>query len=118
MLNMLVTKDIDNKVLDHTDPWGETLASIAWAIIASYHSNIMATPGQDVFGRDMQFNLASVLDWQVVTAAKQKQVEIDNFQENATRVTNDYAIGDQFYVEMTGIYHKLYYNKQELYITT
>ena len=29
ILNMIVTKDIDNKVFDHIDPWGETLESIA-----------------------------------------------------------------------------------------
>ena len=66
----------------------------------------------------MQFNVASVVDWQVVTAANQRQVDIDNVQENARRVTHDYAIEDQFYVEMTGIYRKLDYNKQELYRTT
>ena len=30
ILNMLVIKDIDNKVFDHIDPSGETLVSIAW----------------------------------------------------------------------------------------
>ena len=29
ILNMLVTKDIDNKVFDYIDPYGETLASMA-----------------------------------------------------------------------------------------
>ena len=61
ILNMLVTKDIDNKVFNYIYPWGETLASIVWAIRASYHRTIMATPGQAVFGRDMLFSLASVV---------------------------------------------------------
>ena len=74
-------------------PWGETLSSIAWAIIASYHHIIMATPGQSVFGRYMLFNLGSVVDWKVVTAAKQRQVDIDNVRENPRRVTHDYEIG-------------------------
>ena len=26
--NMLVIKDLDNKLFDHIDPWGETLASM------------------------------------------------------------------------------------------
>ena len=38
----------------------------------------MFTPGQAVFGRDMLFNLASVVDWIFATAAKQRQVDIDN----------------------------------------
>ena len=78
----------------------------------------MATPGQAVFGRYMLFNLASVVYWRVVTAAKQHQVDIDNVMETAKRVTHDYSIGDQVYVEMTGIYRKLGYRKQVPYIIT
>ena len=44
ILNMLDTKDLDNKVFEHIYPWGETLASIAWAISDYYHRNIMASP--------------------------------------------------------------------------
>ena len=118
ILNILVTKDLDNKVFDYIDSWGETLAYIAWAIRASYHRTTMATPGQAVFGRYMLFNLASVVDWRVVTAAKQRQVETDNVRENAKRVTHDYAIRDQVYVEMTGIYPTLDYRKQGPYRIT
>ena len=51
ILNMLITKDLDNKVFDHIYPWGETLAYISWAIKAYYHRTIMSTSGQDVLGR-------------------------------------------------------------------
>ena len=61
ILNMLVIKDLDNKVFDHIDPWGETLSYIACPIKASYSHTIMATPGQYVFSRDMLFELASVV---------------------------------------------------------
>ena len=67
---MLVTKDIDNKVFDYIYLCGETLASIAGAIRDFYHHTIMATLGQSLFGRDILFNLESVVDWQVATAAK------------------------------------------------
>ena len=93
ILNMLDTKDIDNKVFDYIDLWGETLAYIAWAIRDSYHRTRMATPGQAFFGRGMLFKLASVIDWLVSTAAKQRQVDIDNVRENAIRVTHDFTIG-------------------------
>ena len=49
----------------------------------------MATPGQAIFGREMIFNLVSVVDWQFVTAAKQRQGDTDNVQENARQVMND-----------------------------
>ena len=60
------------KVFDYIDPWSENIAPIAWAIRASYHHTIMATPGKVVFGRDGLFNLASVVNWQVVSAANQR----------------------------------------------
>ena len=80
ILNMIVTKDIDNKVFNHINPWGKTLAYIALVIRASYNITIMATPGQAVFGRDMQFNLESVVYWQVVTTTKKRKVYIHNVQ--------------------------------------
>ena len=46
----------------------------------------------------MLFNLTSVIEWQVATSAKKRQVYIGNVTENSKRVTNEYAIGDQVYV--------------------
>ena len=62
ILNMLVNKDLDNKVFNYIDTWGENLSYIAWSIRDYYHCTIMATPGQAVFGRYMLFNFASVVD--------------------------------------------------------
>ena len=42
----------------------------------------------------MIFKLPSVVYWQVITVAKQKQVNIDNVPENARRVMYDYTIGN------------------------
>ena len=66
----------------------------------------------------MLFNLESVVDWQVVTSENQSQIDIDNVRENANRVTHDYAVGDQVYVEMTGIYRNLDYRTQGPYKIT
>ena len=62
ILNMLVTKDIYNKVIEYIDTWGENLSYISWAIRASYQHIIQSTPGQVVFGGDMIFNLAPDVD--------------------------------------------------------
>ena len=88
ILNMIVTKYLDKKVLNYIDPWGETLASIALAIRDPYHCTIMSTPGQAVFGRDTLFKIALVVDWQVATASKQSQVDIDNVIYKANQVTH------------------------------
>ena len=71
ILNILVTKDLDNKVFNYTGPWGETLSSIALSISASYHCNNQSTSGQSIFGRYMIFNLTSVVECRVITAANQ-----------------------------------------------
>ena len=42
-------------------------------------------------------------------------MDIDNLWENSRRVTHDYTVGDLVYVEMTDIYHTLYYKKQGTY---
>ena len=78
ILKMLVTKYLDSTVFGYIYPWGGTLSSIACNIRASYHRTIMAIPSQAIFGRDILFNLASVVDWRFVTAAKQRQVYNDN----------------------------------------
>ena len=59
----------------------------------------------------MIFNLASVVNWKVNTAKNQLQVDIDNACKNDKRVRHDYAVGDLVYMDMAGIYHKLYYEK-------
>ena len=118
ILNMLVTKDLGNKFFNYIYPWGETLAYISWAIRASYNCNLMVTPGQSVFCRDMLFDLALVVDWKVATATKQRQVDFANVRENYRQFTHDYVIGDRVYVEMTGIYHKPDYKKQGPYRIT
>ena len=78
IINVLATKDLANKLFNYIDVWGETLESIAWVIMSSYHHTIHATPGQAVFLRDMIFNLVSVVYWRVITSGKQLQVYIDN----------------------------------------
>ena len=63
IFNMLVTKDIDNKLFDYIDPRGETLTYIAWDIWAYYHSNSEAKIGQYFFGKVMILKIMAVVDW-------------------------------------------------------
>ena len=76
--NMLVAKDLYNKLYDYIGLWGEIILSLALEIRDSYHRTIGDTPGQAVFRRDVIFNLAQVVDCKVETAKKHLQVNIDN----------------------------------------
>ena len=75
---MFVTKDLSNQIFDYIDPWGETLSSIAWAVQALHHSTLNKTPSQLVFGKDMIFNVSTVVDCCAITLRKRKQVDKDN----------------------------------------
>ena len=85
-------------------------------ISASHHCTIGDTPVQDVFDRDMIFNLASVVDWQAINAKKQWQTDIDNVHRNSIQFSHDYTVDDILHMDMAGIYRKLDYNKYIPYI--
>ena len=106
-MNMLNTKELENQIFDYIDPWGEILSSIAWAIRASFHSTHQATPAQMVFGRDMIFNLKSLINWKVVSARKQQTVDRSNLRENSKRVDFDYEVGQKAYIKKEKPYRKL-----------
>ncbi len=107
IMNMLNTKELDSQPFDYIDPWGEILSSIAWAIRASYHSTHQATPAQMVFGRDMIFNLKSLINWKVVSARKQQIVDKANLRENSKRIDFDYEVGQKAYIVRDKPYRKL-----------
>jgi hypothetical protein len=116
--SMLATKDLESQTYDFIDPWGEILSSVAWAIRASYHSTLKATPGQLVFGQDMIFNLNKVVDWQLMEKQKQDQIIRDNIRENLKRVDYDYQVGDKVMKIKKGIFRKLSRKKTGPYTIT
>ena len=81
-MNMLNTKELENQIFDYINPWGEILSSISCEIRASFHSTHQVTPAQMFFGRDMIFNLKSLINWKVVSARNQQTVDKANLREN------------------------------------
>ena len=102
---MFLTKNF--RKFDNIDPFGSILASVAWAIRASYNSTTQATPAQLVFGRDMMFNISSLVNWKDLSLRKQHLVDKANLQENNKRVDFDYEIGQQVDVVTNGVQRKL-----------
>ena len=105
--NMLRTKDLLQHVYEHDDPFGTMLASVAWAVRASYHSTLQATPAQLVFNRDIVMSMAHAVNWKDITERKQAQIAKDSHRENSRRVPHDYVVNDQVYIIRDGIYNKL-----------
>lgn len=104
---MLLTKNLQNQVFDFIDPFGEILASVAWAVRASYNSSTDATPAQLVFGRDMMFNLKTLINWKTLSLRKQIQVDKSNLRENRNRIDYNFQVGQRVYIRQDGIRRKL-----------
>ena len=68
--DMLRTHDLDNHEFDPSDPWGDMLAGIAWAIHSLYHTTMKATPGQLVFNQYMLFDIRFNPDWENIRKRK------------------------------------------------
>ena len=105
--HMFLTKIFKETIFDNIDPFGSILASVAWAIRASYNITTQATPAQLVFGRDMMFNISSLVNWKELSIRKQHLVDKANLRENNKRIDYDYKIGQQVYIIADGIQRKL-----------
>ena len=116
--NMVKTKELDKFIFDYIDPWGEILSSIGWAIRASYHSTLQATPAELVFGRDMLFNLKKAINWKAITENKRKQIARDNIRENSVRIPHEYKVGDEVLRLKKGIKRKYSRHKSDPYQVT
>lgn len=66
-----------------------------FAIRATYHTTLQATPAQLVFGRDAIMNIKFEADWNLIRERKQKMIRKNNEAENAKRIEHIYKIGDK-----------------------
>ena len=105
--DILRTFELEERELDEHDPWSEFLSSAAFAIRATFHTTLQATPAQLVFGRDMILPLSYKADWDRIRHNKQQEVNRNNARENRGRVEHQYHIGDKVYLTRPGIQRKL-----------
>ncbi len=50
--------------MDQNDPWSGILAATMFAVRATFHTTLQASPTQLVFGRDVILNIAHITDWE------------------------------------------------------
>jgi hypothetical protein len=87
-----------NDGLNEEDPWTGVLAATMFAIRATYHTTLQATPSQLVFGRDAILNVRHEADWNFIRARKQRLINKNNEKENAKRKEYEYQIGQKVLV--------------------
>ena len=85
----------ESTYLDEDDPWSGILAATMFAVRATYHTTLQATPTQLVFGRDAILNTQFEANWNLIRERKQRIIRMNNKRENARRLSHTYHIGDK-----------------------
>ena len=89
------------------------LTNVSWAICSTYHMVLKASPGAEIFGRDMLFNIPYIADWKTIGDYRQHQTDLNNKCENKKRVDFDYKVGDKILILKYGILCKSESAKQK-----
>jgi transposase InsO family protein len=76
------------------DTWDGIIAAVGFAMRATVHSTMRATPMQLVFGRDAIHNVRFQADWQFIKERRQRMIVQNNQRENAKRKPHNYQVGD------------------------
>ena len=95
--NIIRTFDVSNLV--NNDPWSGILAATVFAVRATYHTTLQASPMQLVFGRDVILNIKHVADWEHIQQCKQLRINHNNKRENMRRNNHQYKVGDKILVK-------------------
>ena len=94
--SMIATHNLKNKTdLEAVGGWQGILAALGFAMRATVHTTMRATPAQLVFGRDAIHNIRFEADWQFIKDRRQKVIVQNNKKENAKRVPYTYSVGDK-----------------------
>ena len=95
--NIIRTFDVSNIV--NNDPWSGILAVTMFAVRATYHTTLQASPMQLVFGQDAILNIKHDADWEHIRQRKQLRINSNNKRENMRRNDHQYKIGDKILVK-------------------
>jgi len=106
--NIIRTFEVHHSEMTSESPWDGILSATMFALRATYHLTLQATPIQLVFGRDAMLNVQFQADWQLIKQLKQKQIYQDNLKENKRRIPHEYKIGDKvlYLIQPKGKYNE------------
>ena len=94
-----IIRTVPKEDLDESDPWSGVLAATMFALRATHHTTLQASPMQLVFGHDAIFNLQFTENWQAIKNRKQAIIQQNNQRENSKRIPHKYRVGDQVLVD-------------------
>ncbi len=94
MGNIIRTFEAQDQDLDEDDPWLGILSATMFALRATYHTTLQATPMQLAFGRDAILNTTFEANWKFIQERKQRIIRKNNQRENRKRIPHRYKRND------------------------
>ena len=91
--NIISIIDVSNIVKNN--PWSGILSANMFAVRATYHIKLQASPTQIVFGQDAILNMKHVTDWEHIWQHKQERIIFNNKRKNMRRNNHQYKVGDK-----------------------
>ena len=95
MLRSFQVQNTENIV----NPFKGILSAICFAVRATVHTTLKATPTQLVFGRDHILNIKYEANWKHIRDLKQKMINKNNILENKKRKDYDYQVGQKVLIK-------------------
>ena len=95
---MIRTMEVQN-MENIDDPFKGILSAICFAIRATVHTTLQASPSQLVFGRDHILNIKYVADWKQIRENKQRIIDKNNKLENDKRKEYQYVVGQKVLIK-------------------
>jgi hypothetical protein len=89
------SEEDSEKTLTSRDKWEGVLSAVGFAVRATVHTTMRATPMQLVFGRDAILNVGFQADWEYIKQRRTKVILQNNQRENAKRLPYTYNVGDK-----------------------
>ena len=105
--DILRTFELEERELDPYEPFREFLSAAGFAIRATYHTTLQASPAQLVFGRDMILPFKVEVDWHMLKQRRQAEINRNNARENKNRVEHEHKPGDKLMLRNEGTLRKL-----------
>jgi len=93
--NIIRSFEVHESDLTAESPWDGILSAAIFALRATYHTTLQATPSQLVFGSDAILNVKFEANWQLTKQRKPNRIHKDNLRVNNKRIPHEYKVGDK-----------------------
>ena len=94
-----IIRTFNVQTMDENNPWTGILAATMFAVRATFHTTLQASPMQLVFGRDAILNVKHIANWEHIRQQKQTRINENNKRENKSRRNHNYSIGDKILIK-------------------